>query len=183
MSRRVLVVSIWIAVTACMPFPRYAYVAETRVEVGAGSREFSAAEIERAKAVASDVATEIGMQSEVQRDDDLRLQKLVSASKEPPRQFLSAYYSETTWGRPITFRLELSEDGRVLHYTVSDYERGTPTPIVTRVRASMIEQVDAAFPDGSIVHEAEKLGPFFDSLLDSHHAVQPPSTGMIAPVT
>lgn len=183
MNRGALIVSISIVIAGCMPFPRYSYRAETRVEVAAGSGEFSLAEIHRAKAVAAEVASQIGLKSELREGDDLRLQRLISTNKSPPRQFLSAYYGTMSWGRPVKFRLEISDDARVLYYTVSDYERGTPSPTVTRIRKLMIDRVDAAFPDGLIVHEAESLGPFFDSLLDSHHAVQPPSTGMIAPVT
>ena len=183
MTRWALWASISIVAAGCMPFPRYAYLAETRVEVAAGSGGFSAADIQRAKIVAADVAREIGMKSDTERERDIELEGMISANKNPPRRFLDAWYGTMSWGRPIRFRLEISGDGRTLHFSISDYERGTASPIVTRVRKLMMARVEAAFPDASIVHEAQSLGPFFDSILDGHHAVQPPSTGITAPVT
>jgi hypothetical protein len=182
-SQVVLAVSISIFAAGCMPFPRYAYLAQTRVEVEAGSDDFSAEAILLAKVVAADVAKQIGMKADGVTDRDIELERMISAYKKPLRHFLSAYHGTMSWGRPIRFRLEISDDERVLYFSISDYERGTPSPTVTRVRTLMMERVEAAFPDAAIVHEAQSLGPFFDSILDAHHAVQPPSTGITAPVT
>lgn len=181
------ILAIAVLVVGCMPFPRYSYLAETRVGVEAGAGAFSAEEIARARLVAADVAKQFTMKSDTDSDRDperlVELEQNISSTRSPPRTYLSSYHGSLDWGRPIRFRLELSDDGRTLIFSISDYERGTPEPVVTEIRSVMMERVEAAFLRASIVHEAQSLGPFFDGLLSHHQAVQPPSTGITAPVT
>jgi hypothetical protein len=167
MTKLALAVSLSIVSVGCSPFPRYAYRAETRVEVEAGSDEFSVREIRLAKVVAAHVANQTGMKSNAVTDKDIELERMISANKKPLRRFLSAYHEALSWGRrPIRFRLESSDDGRALYFSIYDHEQGTPSPTVTRVRTLLMERVDAAFPNALIVHESQSLGPFFDGPLD-----------------
>jgi len=166
MTRRVsqvaLVAGLLLVGVGCMPFPRWSYLAETRLEAGASSDGFSADEIGRAQVVAAELATQVGMQPSGELEEDMEIEKMRSAGKKPPRRFLSLYYGRMKFGLPIELCVEVSEDGRSLYFSLSDYERGTPSPTVTRIRNLMMARVESAFPDASTVHEANALGPFFD---------------------
>jgi len=126
------------------------------------SGAFSAAEVERAERVAAGVAREIGMTPNASTEEQIELERMITAREKPARRFLNVYAGKMSSGLPIELRLEISEDDRSLYFSVSDYERGTASPTVTRIRSLMMTRVEAAFPDAAIVHEARSLGPFFD---------------------
>ncbi len=158
MSQLVLALSL----VGCTPFPRWSYLAETRLEVGASPGGFTAEEIRRAQVVAADVAKQVGMEPSGESDEDIEIEQMRSAGKDPPRRFLSLYYGRMRFGLPIQLRVEVSDDGRRLYFSLSDYENGTASPTVTRIRNLMMARVEAEFPDVATVHEASALGPFFD---------------------
>jgi hypothetical protein len=159
-----LAVGLSIAGAGCTPFPRWSYLAVTRLEAGVGSEEFSADEISRARAVAANVATEVGMQSGEELFGSIEPERMRSTLQEPPRRLLSLYAGRQISGSPIKLGLEVSDDGRTLYFSISDYDRGTASPAVARIRKLMMARVEAEFPDAAIVHEATTLGPFFDVL-------------------
>ena len=158
----VLAAALLLATSACFPFPRWTYTAQTRVRSETDANGFSAAEISRAERVAAEVARSVGMHSEPQDASYLEVEEMLSDAESPPRQFLSAHKLKQPFAIAIELRLEVSEDGRVLWFSVSDYEHGSPTPEVARITARLRERVEAEFPRDAIVHEALRSGPIFD---------------------
>jgi hypothetical protein len=148
--------------SACLPFPRWTYTAQTQVTRAADANGFSASEITRARTMTADVGRSAGMQLEDQDASYLEVEAMISAAKSPRRLFLATHKRKQLIGLPIELRLEVSEDGRVLWFSVSDYEHGSPLPEVVRVTARLRERVEAEFPKDAIVHEALRSGPIFD---------------------
>ena len=157
-----LIAVMMIVGSSCVPLPRWCYLAVTRVEPLTGAEGFSVSDVSRAKFVAAEVAKKIGM---VTRDDDpktLETEQWLSANEKPPREYLISYYGKMSQGLPIELRVEISQDRRALYFSVSDPEEGAGRPVVARIRSLMMANVEAAYPDASIVHEASTRGPFFD---------------------
>ncbi|MBM4337301.1 MAG: hypothetical protein FJ108_15565, partial [Deltaproteobacteria bacterium] len=107
---------------------------------------FSAAEISRAERLAAKVARSVGMKSELQDASYLEVEETISDAESPPRDFLSTHKLKRSFAMAIELRLEVSEDRRVLWFSVSDYEHGSPTPEVARITARLRERVEAEFP-------------------------------------
>ena len=162
MSRWVVSASISIVVAGCMPFPRYAYLEETRVVATSGSDEITTDEIQRAEAVAADVARTSGMKSGAEEEPGyLEPNRMKSASLSPPRRFLMAYTGTLRIGLPLELTLELSDDGKVLYFSLDDPNRGDASPTFARIAEILETRVEAAFPGLAIVHEAKKIGPIW----------------------
>ena len=158
----VLAAGLLVVASACISFPRWTYTAQTQVTSVTHGNAFSVSEITRARVTASEVARSVGMQSEDQDARYLEVEEMISAANSPPRVFLSTHKRKQHIGLPIELRLEISEDGRVLWFSVSDYEHGSPSEEVARITARLRERVEAEFPREAIVHEARTSGPFFD---------------------
>ena len=160
MNKWTLALAISLGVAGCTPFPWWVYVAETRVDA-ASSDGFSDSELLAARAAAADVAREVGMQPRDELPEDLGLEQRRSATRSPPRRFLSVYKGRLSYGRPLILRVELSEDGTVLYFTLSDPNRGSPSPTFARINALLESRVEAAFPGLAIAHEPKSIGPIF----------------------
>jgi hypothetical protein len=148
-------------VAGCTPFPRYAYVAETRIESASESAAFSANEIATARSVVVGVAQTVGMEPRDARPDDVKVEELLSTTRVPPRRFLSASEGKLMHGLPLTLRAELSEDGRTLYFSLMDPNRGDASPTFERIDALLQERVAAAFPGLAITHEPTVIGPIW----------------------
>lgn len=110
----------------------------------------------------ADVASAEGLKSGEEVWGGIESAETVSGWKVPPRRLLSLWSRKRSFSLPIDLLLEVSEDGRVLWFSVSDYEHGSPTPEVARITARLRERVEAEFPRDAIVHEAVRGGPIFD---------------------
>ncbi len=161
MSQRALLVAVAVLVAGCMPFPRYAYVAETRIETASESDELSANEIATARSVVVSVAQKVGMEPRDERPDDVRVEELLSTTRVPPRRFLSASEGKLMHGLPLTLRAELSEDGRTLYFSLTDPNQGDASPTFARIDALLQKRVAAAFPGLAITHEPTVIGPIW----------------------
>lgn len=148
--------------SACLPFPRWTYTAQTRVEVSPGSDRFSADALLRAGLVAADVASAVGMKSGDEVWGGIESAQTLSSWKVPPRRLLGLWSRKQSFSLPIDLLLEVSEDGRVLWFSVSDHENGSPSPEVARITARLRERVEADFPSEAIAHESKRSGPIFD---------------------
>jgi len=148
--------------SACLPFPRWTYTAQTRVDVLPESDGFSAEDLRRAELAVADIARAAGMKSGEDVWGGIESAQTVSGWKVPPRRLLRLWSRKQSFMLPIDLSLEVSEDRRVLWFSVSDYEHGSPTPEVARITARLRERVEAEFPKDAIVHEAIRNGPIFD---------------------
>jgi len=162
MSRWALAASISIVIAGCMPFPRYAYLEAILVVATRGSPGFSDEEIRRAEVVAADVAKESGMKSGAEEAPGyLEPNRMKSASLSPPRRFLMAYTGTLRFGLPMELTLEVSDDGKILYFSLDDPNRGTPSPTFERIGARLKARVETAFPTYAIVHEPRTIGPIW----------------------
>ncbi len=151
-----------LAASACTPIPRWTYTAETRVEVSSGSDRFSADALGRAEFVAADVAKAVGMRSGDEVWGGIESARILSRRKLPPRRLLGLWSRKQSFSLPIDLSLEVSEDGRALWFSVSDYENGSPSATVEKITVRLRERVEAEFPREAIVHQAHRGGPIFD---------------------
>jgi hypothetical protein len=153
-------VVVWLG--GCTPFPRYAYLAETRLESATDTDGFSGDEIQRAEAVADGVAKDSGMVSGAAMPAGyLDADRKKSAWRTPPRRFLMSYDGKLRIGPPLVLTAELSEDGRTLYFSLSDPNRGDASPTFERIDALLQERVAAAFPGLAITHEPTVIGPIW----------------------
>lgn len=161
-SRIAMAVTLLIGCISCLAFPRWTYTAQTQVKSATRANGFSASEITRARTTAAEVARSAGMQSEDQDASYLEVEEMISAAKSPRRVFLATHKRKQFIGLPIELRLEVSEDGQILWFSVSDYEHGSPSPTVERITSRLRARVEAEFPTEAIVHESGRSGPIFD---------------------
>ena len=162
MSRSAMAMAILVACAGCLSFPRWTYTAQTRVEVASDHAGFSADELRRAEHVAADVASVVGMKSGEMVWGGIESAQTLSSWKVPPRRLLGLWSLKQSFSLPIDLSLEVSEDGRVLWFSVSDYEHGSPSAEVARITSRLRGRVEAEFPREAIVHESRRSGPIFD---------------------
>jgi hypothetical protein len=144
-----------------MPSPRYAYSTETRVEPASGSTGLSASDQQAARNAAAEVVREIGMKPRDDGPEALRGEQESSAAQSPPRKFVRVYWGRLGGRLPLSLRVELSEDARVLYFTLIDPNQGTSSPMFERIDALLGARIQAALPELRVTREVKIIGPIW----------------------